>query len=103
MNPSAGNEDEVDLGMSEEPEQVLPEQRIAALGGIEEMGPEHAVELHEVGGEHHHRHREDDHDRRDELTPTRTAACGRSVMPGARSFRMVVVMSTATIRPIASL
>jgi len=27
----------------------------------------------------------------------------RSVIPGARNFRMVVVMSTATIRPIASL
>ena len=30
--PSAGHEDDVDLGMAEEPEQVLPEQRVAALG-----------------------------------------------------------------------
>ena len=27
----------------------------------------------------------------------------RSDMPGARNFRIVVVMSTATIRPVASL
>ena len=33
---------------------------------------------------------------------TNSGIC-RSVMPGARSLRMVVVMSTATISPIASL
>ena len=38
-------EDDVDLGMAEEPEQVLPQQRIAALGGDEERPVEGALEL----------------------------------------------------------
>jgi hypothetical protein len=38
-----GDEDDVDLGMAEEPEQVLPEQRVAALGRIVELGADQPV------------------------------------------------------------
>ena len=39
-----GEHEDVDLGVAEEPEQVLPQQRRAALVGIEERGPEVAVQ-----------------------------------------------------------
>jgi hypothetical protein len=29
-----GHEDDVDLGMAEEPEQVLPQERVAAFSGL---------------------------------------------------------------------
>ena len=41
--PSAGQEDDVDLGMAEEPEQVLPQQRVAALGRVEELRADQPV------------------------------------------------------------
>ena len=37
-NAGAGNEDDVDLGVAEEPEEVLIEEGVAAFGGIEEVG-----------------------------------------------------------------
>ena len=55
-----GQHEDVDLGVAEEPEQVLPQQRRAALGRVEERRPEVAVQQQ-------HRHRrgqrgERDHD-----------------------------------------
>jgi hypothetical protein len=56
------HEDDVDLGMTEEPEQVLPEQRIAAFGRVVELRADQAIEQQERAREHHRRHREDDHE-----------------------------------------
>ncbi len=39
-----GQDQDVDLGMAEEPEQVLPEQRLAAAGRLEEAGAESLIE-----------------------------------------------------------
>ena len=44
-------EDDVDLRMPEQPEQMLPEQRIAAARGIEEGQPERPLKLEENGSE----------------------------------------------------
>ena len=41
--PGRGQEDDVDLGVAEEPEQVLPQQRVAALGRVVEVRPDQAV------------------------------------------------------------
>ena len=42
--PGRRDEDDVDLGVAEEPEQVLPEQRVAALGRVEEVRADEPVE-----------------------------------------------------------
>ena len=57
-------EDDVDLGMAEEPEQVLPEQHVAAFGRIEEMRADQAVEDQRRARHHDRRHRQDDEKRR---------------------------------------
>ena len=62
-DPEARQDHDVDLGMPEEPEQVLPQQRRAALRGIEEVGAEVAVgeqQRHRAGD---HGHRDDDQHR----------------------------------------
>ena len=60
--PECGDEDDVDLGVAEEPEEMLPENRIAALGGIEEVRGHEPIERDEVAGHHHGGHGEDDHE-----------------------------------------
>ena len=40
-----GQEDDVDLRMAEQPEQVLPQQAVAAVLDLEERQPEGALEL----------------------------------------------------------
>ena len=62
-------EDDVDLGMAEEPEEVLPQQRVAALGRDEERPSERAFELQHDGGEDHRRKGEDDHAGEDQHGP----------------------------------
>ena len=42
--PNAGRIEDVDLGVPEYPEQVLPQQRVGALGHVEEVGVEQPVE-----------------------------------------------------------
>ncbi len=42
--PNAGQDQDVDLGVAEDPEEVLPQQRIGALGHVEEVGVEEPVE-----------------------------------------------------------
>ncbi len=63
------HDDDVDLGMAEEPEQVLPQERVAALGGIVEVRAHEPVEQQERTGRHDRGHREDDHERHDEDRP----------------------------------
>jgi hypothetical protein len=63
------DEDDVDLRVAEEPEQVLPEQRVAALRRVVEVRRDQAVERQEAARQHHRRHREHDHERRHEHRP----------------------------------
>ena len=59
-----GREDEdVDLGVAEEPEEVLPEDRVTAGGGIEEERPELAVERDHEQGDGDDRQREQQQER----------------------------------------
>ena len=60
---------DVDLGMAEEPEQVLPQQRVAALGRIEEVRVDEPVHRQHRAGHHDGRHGEDDHERGHEHRP----------------------------------
>ncbi len=54
-----GRQDQdVHLGMAEEPEQVLPQHRVAAGGGVEEVGAEVAVEHQQEQGDGDDRHGE---------------------------------------------
>ena len=70
INPERGNKDDVDLGMPEEPEDMLIEQRVAAFRGIDEMRADGAVVQQENGARHHHRrHGEDDHERLHQHAP----------------------------------
>ena len=95
------DEDEVDLGMSEEPEQVLPEQRSPPSAGLKKCVPSMRSNCTRLAAS---------------ITigiakmiitdvtsdAQTNSGMRRSDMPGARILRMVVVMSTATISPIAS-
>ena len=49
-DPERGQEDDVDLGVPEDPEQVLPEQRVAAVRDVEEVEAEPALQLEEDAG-----------------------------------------------------
>ena len=96
-NPERRDEDDVDLGVPEEPEQVLPEQRVAAFGRVEEVRADAGGPMREIAaGEHHRRHREDDHERRDQHAPSTNSGMRFSDMPGARSLKTVTMSSTAT-------
>ena len=59
-----GQDQDVDLGVAEEPEQVLPEQRLAAAGGQEEVRAGHAVEEQHAERRGEHRQRQQQQDRR---------------------------------------
>jgi hypothetical protein len=65
-----GREDEdVDLGMPEDPEQVLPEQRVGAGGHLVEVGAEEPVELQEDERDRDDREGQDDQELRHERHP----------------------------------
>ena len=55
--------------MAEEPEQMLPQQHVAALGRIEEVRADQAVEDQAGARDHDRRHRHDDQERRDQHRP----------------------------------
>jgi hypothetical protein len=55
------HEDDVDLRVTEEPEQMLPQQRVAALGRDEERPVEGPLELEHQRAQHQCREGEDDH------------------------------------------
>ena len=71
-------EDDVDFRMAEEPEQMLPQQHVAALGRVEEMRADEAVKDQRGAGDHDRRHREDDKERSDQHATRQTAECGRA-------------------------
>ena len=64
-----GKEDDVDFGVAEEPEQVLPQHRIAAARGVEERPVERALQLEQQGGEDHRREGDQDHPGEDQHRP----------------------------------
>ena len=68
-NAGSRNEDDVDLGMAEEPEHVLPQQRVARVLDVEEMRADESIENERRAREHHGRHREQHHERRHDLRP----------------------------------
>ena len=55
-DPHRGQDEDVDLGVAEHPEQVLPEDRVAAAGGVKEVGSEVAVhhQLDQADGDYRH-------------------------------------------------
>src|SRR5579884_3126257 len=55
--------------MSEKPEQMLVEQDITAVRGIEELGVDRTVHQEHGADDHDGWHREDDHDCDDQLLP----------------------------------
>ena len=58
-DPERGQDDDVDLGVAEDPEQVLPEDRVAAGEDVVEVEAEQAVALEQEEGDGQRRHRED--------------------------------------------
>ena len=63
------HEDDVDLGVAEEPEEMLPQQRIAAQLRSEELRLHGSIGGEQHGGHRDRRHREHDHARRHHLGP----------------------------------
>ena len=55
--------------MAEEPEQVLPQQHVAAFSRIEEVCADQAIEDQRGARNHDGRHRQDDDERRDQHGP----------------------------------
>ena len=68
-DPERRQHEDVDLGVAEEPEQVLPQQRRAALGRVEEVRPEVAVQQQHRDRGGQRREREDDQVRVDQHRP----------------------------------
>ena len=87
-DPEGGQHHDVDLGVPEEPEEVLPQQRRAALRGVEEVGAEVAVGEQHRDRRRDHRQREDQQHRVGEDRPDeqRQAAPAH---PGARMLATV--------------
>ena len=80
-----GDEDDVDVGVAEEPEQVLIQQRVAATGGVEQRPVEGALEFQQKGHHDHCREGQDDHHAEDQHRPgvdrhlrQRHARCARA-------------------------
>jgi hypothetical protein len=63
------HEHDVDLGVAEHPEDVLPEQRLATELGVEEARDVLSIELEHRGADDQRREREDDHDAGDQHRP----------------------------------
>jgi hypothetical protein len=64
-----GQNQNIHLGMAEDPEQMLPEDGLAAAGDLEEIGAEVAVEHHEDERDGDGRQGEDEQEARDERHP----------------------------------
>jgi hypothetical protein len=65
----SGQDHDVDLGVTEEPEEVLPQDRVAALRGIEEATAVVAVDEQQDQTGRQHGHREQQQHRHDEHVP----------------------------------
>jgi len=95
--PAIGQEDDVDVGMAEQPEQVLPEQRIAAPLRVEKNGRPKArsvssrIEPRISGGKATNHHQ-----RGDQHVPAEIGI-ESSACPAARIFRIETTISTASV------
>ena len=72
--PKPGRIEDVDLGMTEEPEQVRVEQRIATARGIEERRAEVTVRQQHRDGARQHGQRQKQQEGRHQHATRRTAA-----------------------------
>ena len=90
--PERGDEDDVDLRVAEEPEDVLPEQRVAPLRRIEEV----RVDPAPVGREHRAAERDAGMAKRimkdDAIWAQTNTGMRLSDIPGARSLKTVTMM-----------
>jgi hypothetical protein len=68
-DPEGRQDQDVDLRMAEDPEEVLPEDGIAAAGRLEEQRSEHAVEQEEDRPDRERRERQDDEERDNQRHP----------------------------------
>jgi hypothetical protein len=68
-DPERREHDEVHLGVAEDPEQVLPQERLAATGGSEEVEPRPPLQLQEDVGQGEGREGEDDRQGHGQLAP----------------------------------
>ena len=75
-DPEGGDDQDVDLGVAEDPEEVLPEQRRAAVRDVEEVRADVAVEEEEDRVGRQRRQREQQAERRRRATRSRRAASG---------------------------
>ena len=89
-------EDDVDIRVAEQPEQMLPEQRVAAPRRVEERQSEGALDLEQDRAKHQRRKGHQHHHRGDQHVPARIGMRS-SDMPGARILRIDTVISTASV------
>ncbi len=80
--------------MPEEPEQVLPEQRIPAPRGVEEGQIEGTLNFEQDRAEDQRRKADQHHGRHDQHVPGKDRHAGER-LPGALSLRMVTMSSIA--------
>ena len=90
-DPQRGQEDDVDVGVAEDPEEVLPEQRVAALRRIEEVEAELPLELEHDVRCRQRGQREQHRERRRRGSPTQNSGIRLSDIPGARSLKIVTM------------
>ena len=88
---------DVDLGVAEEPEQVLPQDRVAAGGGIEEVGAKLPVRGKFDEGHGDDREGQHQQDAGNQVIHTNTGIRIRDI-PGAR----ILMMVTTKLKPAAS-
>ena len=91
-----GQEDDVDVRMAEQPEQVLPQQRIAAARRVEEGQAEGALDLEQDRAEDERRKGHDHHHARSPGCTSAKIGIRSSDMPGARIFRIETTISMAS-------
>src|SRR5690606_5801568 len=68
-NPRRGQEDDVHLRVTEQPEQMLPQQRVPATGGVKERDASGTLQLQQHAGQNQGRDADDDHQRHDQDVP----------------------------------
>src|SRR5206468_7896278 len=85
-------DEDVDLRVAEEPEEVLPEERLTTAGGVEEMRPRHAVEEEHAERGREHGEGQEEQDGGDEERPDgeREAEPGHAGGPQVDDRRDVV-------------
>ena len=86
---------DVDLGMAEEPEQVLPQHGRAAVLRVEEMCAQVAIEQDHDLRRRQRRKREQNHETTSQHHPDEEAACASTSCPDSACARMVAMKLTA--------